>query len=396
VKNCDIAIIGGGLVGASLALAVQYFFAGRCPRMTLIEPFAPDTDHQPSFDARCTVLSFGSRLIYQTLGLWPKLCERAQPVEHIEVSSQGSFGRTSLAAAQEKVPALGYVVENAWLGHCLWQALENSVFVQRLCPAQVVRMQAHGKGFYLHVNDGQVVDTPLAVLADGGRSGLREQLGIAQSSRDYRQSAIIASLSASMPHQNRAFERFGKTGPLALLPLAKNRLALVWSRRTEDAEHLLQLAPDDFLNELQDTFGWGLGSFSALGRRHAYPLELALAGEQVRPHLVLLGNAAHRLHPIAGQGYNLSLRDAFTLAETLAHSQEAPGSLATLQRFARRQRLDQQLTVTLSDRLPPLFASQQPLLRALYGPGLLALDLAPTLKSAFARQTMGLAAHQTY
>jgi len=391
VDNCDIAIIGGGLVGASLALAVEHLFAGRCPRITLIEPFAAGSDYQPSFDARCTVLSYGSRLIYQKLGLWPELAELAQPIERIEVSVQGQFGRTSLEAGREKVPALGYVVENAWLGHCLWRALESSATIDRLCPAEVIKMQPHRAGFYLELKDGQTVDTKLAVLADGGRSNLREQLGIAQTGKDYRQSAIIANLSTSAPHQNRAFERFGKDGPLALLPLVKNRLTLVWSRTTEEAERLLQVNPADFLSQLQAVFGGALGTFSELGRRHSYPLQLELAREQVRPHLVVLGNAAHRLHPIAGQGYNLSLRDAFTLAETLAQSAAPLGQLATLQRFVHRQRLDQQLTITLSDRLPRLFAHPHPLLAVLRGLGLVALDLAPAAKSAFARQMMGLA-----
>ncbi|KXU33939.1 2-octaprenyl-6-methoxyphenyl hydroxylase [Ventosimonas gracilis] len=391
MKSCDIAIIGGGLVGASLALAVQYFFKQRCPRIALIEPFAAGSDYQPSFDARCTALSYGSRLIYQKLGLWPELSELVQPIERIEVSAQGSFGRTCLEAVREKVPALGYVVENAWLGHCLWQKLESCANIERICPAEVIKLKPHRAGFYLELKDGQSVDTQLAVLADGGRSNLREQLGIALSRKDYQQSAVIANLSTSEPHQNRAFEHFGKDGPLALLPLAKNRLALVWSRSTEEAERLLQVSHADFLSRLQAVFGDALGTFTELGARHSYPLQLELAREQVRSHLVVLGNAAHRLHPIAGQGYNLSLRDAFTLAETLAQSETPLGSLAPLQRFVRRQRLDQQLTIASSDRLPRLFAHQHPLLAALRGLGLAALDLAPAAKSAFARQMMGLA-----
>jgi len=392
VDKVELAIIGGGLVGASLALAVEHLFQERCPRIALIEPFAAGSDYQPSFDARCTVLSFGSRLIYQKLGLWPELAELAQPIERIEVSTQGEFGRTCLEAAKEKVPALGYVVENAWLGHCLWQALESAPAIYRLCPAEVIKMQPHAKGFYLHLKDGQTLDTPLAVLADGGRSNLREQLGIAQTTKDYGQSAVIANLSASQVEQNRsAFERFGKTGPLALLPLAKNRLALVWSLPNEEAKRLLAAQPADFLDELQTVFGWQLGAFTDLGSRHSYPLELALTREQVRSHLVVLGNAAHRLHPIAGQGYNLSLRDAVSLAETLAQSDQPLGSLAPLQGFAKRQQLDQQLTVSLSDQLPRLFASHNPLLAKLRGLGLFALDLAPTAKTAFARQAMGLA-----
>ena len=313
MSRVQLAIIGGGLVGASLALALQAGARARGWRILLVEPFAPGNDYQPSYDARSSALSQGSRLIFERLGVWPQLAERAEAITQIQVSDQGRFGATRLSAADEGVPALGYVLENAWMGHCLWKALDPAV-VEWRCPAEVTRLEALGDGYRLHLNDDTSLDCDLAVLADGGRSGLREQLGIAVRHTPYDQCALIANVTPAEPHGGQAFERFTEQGPLALLPLSDNRCALVWTRPPVDAERLHQLPERAFLGELQQAFGYRLGSLRQVGARHLYPLALVEAREQVRPHLVLLGNAAHSLHPVAGQGFNLSLRDAQTLA----------------------------------------------------------------------------------
>ena len=287
------------------------------------------------------------------------------------------------------MPALGYVVENAWLGQCLWQALDAEV-VEWRCPAEVTALQALGDGYRLTLNDGSQLDCDLAVLADGGRSGLREQLGIAVKTTPYGQSALIANISTAEAHQGQAFERFTDDGPMALLPLSENRSALVWTRQGGDAQRLAALPDREFLAELQQVFGYRLGALTQVGARHLYPLSLIEASEQVRPHLVVLGNAAHSLHPIAGQGYNLSLRDTLALAEALLDSPATPGDFAVLQDYLRRQRLDQQLTVGFSDQVTRLFSTAQPLLVAGRNLGLLGLDLLPPAKHWFARQAMGL------
>lgn len=387
--RASLAIIGGGLVGASLALALQAGAKARGWRIVLIEPFAPGDSYQPSYDARSTALSFGSRQIYERLGLWSRLEPRAQAIRNIHVSDRGRFAATRLSAEEEGVPALGYVAENAWLGHCLWQALDPEVVSWR-CPAEVSRLDALGDGYRLVLGDGSSLDCDLAVLADGGRSGLREQLGIGVTQVPYRQSALIANLTPDLAHGGEAFERFTDEGPLALLPLADNRCALVWTRPCADAERLAGLSDGDFLGELQQAFGYRLGALRQVGARHLYPLALIEAQEQVRPHLVVLGNAAHSLHPIAGQGYNLSLRDAQALAETLLQSPALPGDFATLQRYCARQRQDQQLTVGFSDQVMRLFGRTDPLLAAGRNLGLLGLDLLPPAKRWFARQAMGL------
>lgn len=389
MPRVQLAIIGGGLVGASLALALQETARQRGWRIALIEPFAPGSAYQPSYDARCTALSYGSRLIYERLGLWQAIAQRAEAIQQIHVSDRGRFGATRLQAIEEGVPALGYVVENAWIGHCLWQALDGEV-VQWHCPAEVTALQRLDDGYRLSLGDGARLDCDLAVLADGGRSGLREQLGIGVSHRPYGQSALIANITPLEAHRGQAFERFTDDGPMALLPLTDNRCALVWTRADADAERLLKLSEAAFLGELQQAFGYRLGALRRVGARHRYPLALVEAAEQVRPHLVVLGNAAHSLHPIAGQGYNLSLRDTLALAEVLQAGSAPLGDFATLQGYLQRQRLDQQLTLGFSDRVTRLFSNAQPLLTAGRNLGLLGLDLLPPAKRWFARQAMGL------
>lgn len=394
MSRAHIAIIGGGLVGASLALALQAGAKARGWSIVLIEPFAPGDTYQPSYDARSTALSYGTQQIYQRLGIWSQVTARAEPILHIHVSDRGRFAAARLSAQEEGVPALGYVAENAWLGHCLWQALDPEVVTWR-CPAEVVAMQAiqtaEGRsGYRLTLNDETLLDCDLAVLADGGRSSLREQLGITVKNTAYQQSALIANISISKPHGGLAFERFTDEGPVALLPLSDNRSALIWTRPGDDAQRLLALDDRSFLAELQSLFGYRLGALRQVGARHVYPLSLVEAQEQVRANLVVLGNAAHSLHPIAGQGYNLALRDTEALAEALLAGPDVPGDFATLQQYLARQQLDQSLTVGFSDRVTRLFSTAEPLLATGRNLGLLGLDLLPPAKRWFARQAMGI------
>ena len=384
-----LAIIGGGLVGASLALALQKGAKARGWTIELIEPFEPGSEYQPSYDARSTALSYGTRLIYQRLGVWEQIAQRAEPITQIQVSDRGRAGAARLDAKTEHVPALGYVVENAWIGHCLWQVLDDEVVVRR-CPAEVERMQAVVDVFRLTLTDGKQLDCNLAVLADGGRSALREQLGIDIKRTPYGQTALIANVTPGKPHGGNAFERFTDEGPMALLPLPDNRCALVWTRPEQDAARLVALSEAEFLGELQQAFGYRLGGFQQVGARHLYPLELIEAEEQVRSSLVVLGNAAHSLHPIAGQGYNLSLRDTEALAAALLASPARLGDLAVLQAYHRQQRSDQWLTVGFSDRVTQLFGDSGNLSVAGRNLGLLGLDLLPPAKTWFARQAMGL------
>lgn len=389
MSRFNLAIVGGGLVGASLALALQAGAKARGWRILMIEPFAPGDTYQPSYDARCSALSFGTRQIYERLGLWQAIARRAEAIREIHVSDKGRPGATRLAASEEGVAALGYVVENAWLGQCLWQGLDRDVVTWR-CPAEVTRLQAITGGYRLTLNDDTQVECDLAVLADGGRSQLREQLGIGVRTRPYDQSALIANVSFSDGHRGQAFERFTDDGPMALLPLPENRCALVWTRRGMEAQSLVDLSDAQFLSKLQEVFGYRLGALRQVGARLLYPLALVEAEEQVRPHLVVLGNAAHSLHPIAGQGFNLSLRDVQSLAQAVLESDLPLGAFATLLAYQAAQLRDQQLTIGFSDSVTRLFGTGTPLITAGRNLGLLGLDLMPPLKSWFARQAMGL------
>lgn len=389
LMKADIAIVGGGLVGASLALALQAGARQRGWRIVLVEPYPPGEGYQPSYDARSSALSFGSRRIYERLGVWSAIEQRAQPITHIHVSDRGRFGAARLDAADEGVPALGYVVENAWIGHCLWQALDQDV-IHWCAPAEVTGASPTESGYQLTLGDGTTLDASLVVLADGGRSSLRDQLGIEAKRIVYDQHALIANVTTREPHGGQAFERFSKHGPMALLPLADNRSALVWTRPPADAHRLQGCAEQLFLSELQQAFGYRLGAFTQVGARYVYPLELVESTEQVRAHLVVLGNAAHSLHPVAGQGFNLSLRDTQVLAEVLLGDDAGPGAFTTLQHYYARQRQDQQLTVGFSHHLTQLFTRRESAVIAGRNLGLLALDLLPPAKHWFARQAMGL------
>ena len=394
MSRVQIAIIGGGLVGASLALALQAGARERQWKIVLIEPYAPGDSYQPSYDARASALSFGSQQIYQSLGLWDAIAPRAEAIQDIHISDRGRFAAARINAKEEGVAALGYVVENAWLGHCLWAALDSAI-VEWRCPARVEQMHSLPDGYRLELDDGSSLECDLAILADGGRSGLREQLGIYAQHNPYGQTALISNISSAKPHQGMAFERFTDDGPMALLPLPENRSVLIWTREPEEAQRLYALPDQQFLQELQACFGYRLGAIEQVGRRHLYPLSLIQSSEQVRANLVVLGNAAHSLHPVAGQGYNLSLRDSMALADCLLAGPNTPGDLATLQSFQQQQQLDQELTIGFSDRVTRLFSNAKPVLAGGRNLGLLGLDLFPPAKHWFARQAMGLGVRRT-
>ncbi|SFC32367.1 2-octaprenyl-6-methoxyphenol hydroxylase [Marinospirillum celere] len=406
----DIALIGGGLVGASLALALQPLAERQGLKVTLLESHppstqAPEKDWQPSFDARSSAISWGTRLIYERLGLWENLEPHAYPIKHIQVSDRGYLGSTQLDHQEQGTQALGYVVPNAWLGKNLWAALQqvNHQHLEILAPAEVERVSfpspeaaeviAHLEGQPLRIK------ARLVVVADGGRSGLKQQLGIADQVHDYEQTALIANLRVSKPHQGWAYERFASDGALALLPLQANEMALVWTRPKNEADPLVHLPEQEFLEALQKAFGKRAGRFQQVGERFAYPLKKIRAQEQVRSNLVVLGNAAHYLHPVAGQGYNLAIRGVMSLAASLlqaaikaenAGQPFHPGSLAPLQAWQEQRLPDQDAVVGFSHGLIALFANSQPLLGHARASGLIGLNLFSPARRWLARKAMGL------
>ena len=392
----SLNIVGGGMGGASLALALQDCARQSGWRIRLIEAQPPvKGGWQPSYDNRSTALSHGSRRLFERLGIWDELARRAEPIQHIHVSDRGHPGSARMHASEEGVPALGYIVENAWLGEVLLGNLDHQA-IEWLAPARVAHARAQPGGYQLdlQVPDGsRQLDCDLLVIADGGRSGLLDQLGIHRKVNPYQQVAVIANITSANGHGGVAYERFTDTGPLALLPLSGQRSALVWTLAVDVAEEVARLPDEAFLQRLQAAFGFRMGALTKVGERASYPLNLIEAEEQIRSHLVVLGNAAHSLHPIAGQGFNLSLRDAMGLADSLIRAQreqQHPGSLRVLQGYLDGQRGDQQATVAFSHYLTRLFSNQQPLLVAGRNLGLLGMDLLPPLKTRLARQGMGL------
>lgn len=392
----SLNIVGGGMVGASLALALQDCARQSGWAIRLIEAQPPvEGGWQPSYDNRSTALSHGSRRLFERLGIWQELARRAEPIRQIHVSDRGHPGSARMHAEQEGVPALGYIVENAWLGEVLLGNLDRRA-IEWVAPARVAHARPHPGGYQLdlQVPGGTCqLESDLLVIADGGRSGLLDQLGIHRRVNPYQQVAVIANVTTANGHAGVAYERFTETGPLALLPLSGQRSALVWTLAVDVAEEVAQLPDEAFLERLQAAFGFRMGALLRVGERASYPLNLIEAEEQVRSNLVVLGNAAHSLHPIAGQGFNLSLRDAMALADQLQRAWREghhPGSLSVLQRYLDGQRGDQAATVAFSHYLTQLFSNRNPVLVAGRNAGLLAMDLLPPLKTRLARQGMGL------
>ena len=393
-NSYDIVIVGGGMVGVSLALLLEDQHDWR---ILLIEAQtingSAETTYSPSFDARSTALSWSTRRIYQTMGLWSELEPFVSKINQIHVSDRGHIGLTRIDAQTVDVDALGYVVENQRLGTALLNKLHSSQ-VEFRSATRIQAVKPLLSGMQLTFDDRDTVDAKLLVVADGAGSSTADMLGISSHSKAYQQSGIIANISLGKPHQGVAYERFTDQGPLALLPLShfqgRPRSALVWTLPIDQADILMQADDEVFLTALQERFGYRLGTFEAVGERLSYPLALTTASEQVRSNLAVMGNAAHSLHPVAGQGFNLSLRDAASLADTLADAPQAIGELLTLQRYQRKQATDQRNTLLFTDSLPKVFGLSSALVAMGRNSGLVAMDLVAPLREQFARFGTGM------
>ena len=404
----DIVIVGGGMVGASLALCLSQQLSAQT-RIMLVESFPfPEQNEQwqknysPSFDARSTALSYSSRIIYEHLGLWSILAARLCPINAIHVSDRGHIGSAALHAQDTAWDALGYVVENAWLGQILIRQLQIEHRIELVSPATVSAVTPVAGAIKINVLENEQpyqLTAKLLVVADGANSSLRQKLGIATNCRDYKQQALIANVGLQQHHDHWAFERFTDTGPMAMLPLldgadGEHRSALVWTLPAQRAEYLQACEDAEFLMALQQRFGSRLGAITHVGERFCYPLKLVEAKEQVRSNIVIMGNAAHSLHPVAGQGFNLALRDVAHLSACLSAAQKqgrAIGDLEVLLNYEQQQKLDQKITIGFSDKITELFANQNPLVSLARNMGLLAMDLVPELKDSFVSHAAGQA-----
>lgn len=402
-KKFDIAIIGGGMVGASLALLLAEQKPNWQIALLEAQTFADvdQTQFQPSFDSRSTAIAQGSVEVLRELGVWENLAKHATVISQVHVSDAGHFMGGLIDASTYDLDAVGYVIPNAWIGRVLLAQLRTKTNIHLFAPVRVEKLIPQQAGAQLIVKSGDdafELTTKLAVVADGGDSPLRKSLGIDSNTKDYGQTALIANIAYSEAHRGVAYERFTAQGPLALLPLGESATAkesaLVLTLPRDQAADIIELSDEEFLQHLQTRFGHRLGKFTRVSQRHAYELKLVTASEQIRSHIVLVGNAAHFLHPVAGQGFNLSLRDCVCLVDALIQGEAAGkqiGELSVLQDYLDRQALDQTLTIEFSDKLVRMFSSSSLPLIALRHLGFVGLDLLPAVKSQFAAQTMGTA-----
>ncbi len=397
-----LVIAGGGMVGMSLALLLDRA-APPSLRITLVEGAElPSADasfetYHPSFDARSTALSYSTAEIYRRLGLWDELLPGLGPIRSIHVSRRGRPGSTRLLAEEQNWEALGWVVENPCLGRCLLAAVRKSSRLELLCPRRVLGASAEAGGMRARLDGDEEIHCDLLVIADGAESALRDSLGFLTRRKSYGQDALVTNLAFERNHLGCAYERFTASGPLALLPLpataqAASRMALVWTLPPEEARELALASEAEFSAALLDAFGERLGQVQRVGSRHAYPLALTEALEQARRGCVVLGNAAHALHPVAGQGFNLALRDASALAESILGAGDAIGDTRHLNAYATDRSRDQEQTIFASDSLPALFMFSDPVFSLGRDLALAGLDLFPALRREFVQQAAGMAA----
>lgn len=355
----SIIIVGGGMAGATLALAISHLTQGKLP-VHLIEAQMPEMKAHPGFDARAIALAQGTCEQLTRLGVWPAIADCATAIHSVHVSDRGHAGFTTLNAADYHIPALGHVVELHDIGLRLFALLKKAPSVTLHCPQRVSTFQRDINNVSVTLTDGTRLEGQLLVAADGSRSSLAAGCGIVWQKHDYQQIAVIANVTTSLPHGGRAFERFTDQGPLAMLPMSDGRCSLVWCHHAALRQQVEGWSEAEFCQQLQRVFGWRLGRITHVGARHHYPLALSVAAQTVSHRLALVGNAAQTLHPIAGQGFNLALRDVMSLAENLAaavaKNQDA-GSYPVLAAYQQQRARDKAMTIGMTDGLVTLFAN---------------------------------------
>ncbi|MGL6262014.1 2-octaprenyl-6-methoxyphenyl hydroxylase [Vibrio sp. WXL210] len=395
VKQFDIVISGGAMAGATLALALNHALAGKVS-IAIVESYQVDHTQHPGFDARAIALAHGTVEILRGYQLWESIQDKATAIKHIHVSDRAHLGMTEIASDDIPVPALGYVVELADVGHAFHQLISLAPNIELLCPDAISQITRHSDYVALDLDSGESLETKLLVSADGADSDCCAMLNLAQECVDFNQSAIIANIVCQQPHQNRAFERFTEHGPVALLPMTDNRMSLVWCLPPEQIDSVMKLGDEAFLHQLQQAFGWRLGALTATGQRSAYPLMLRYREQIVSHRFAVVGNAAQALHPIAGQGFNLGIRDVASLVDEIAAAYHSGlddlGDYSILSTYQARRGYDRTATMALTSGLVRLFSNDWWSTRLGRNLGLLAADNLPPLKQPLLQRTLGLVA----
>ena len=388
-RICDIAIVGGGLAGASLAIALSPLGYD----IKVIEAVAFKASEQPSYDDRTLAMSHSSCRILSATGLWDKLEDDATAIRKIFVSELDRPGRMVLDAAELDLSEFGHVVEARRFGAIVTAQLVQTENIEIISPARVVGIDPGEQKATLQLESdhgSEALEARLVVAADGANSFIRTYLNIPTESRDYQQTAVICNITPEQAHGGRAYECLTQTGPFAVLPHTGMRCGLVWSVASDEAQGLLDLDDATFLSRANDRFGDHLGAFLKAGKRTAYPLKLVRAKEDVRERVVVLGNAAHAIHPVGAQGFNLALRDVAVLAEILADDADSdPGQSVLLNQYSHWRKQDQRETIATSDGITRLFAHPSMLAAGLRTSGLIAHALLPSLRRKSAIHAMG-------
>ncbi|HHG3591724.1 TPA: 2-octaprenyl-6-methoxyphenyl hydroxylase [Vibrio parahaemolyticus] len=389
MKQYDVVIAGGAMAGATLALAIEHLSRGAL-RIAVVEPFKAQSDQHPGFDSRSIALSYGTVNLLRHLELWSAIEPFSTPIEHIHVSDRSHAGMTDITKHDVGVEALGYVVELADVGRVYQELLTHSTAIDLYCPDSAKHITRTQENVTLELASGELLNAKLLVAADGAVSQCCQQIGLELSEHDFDQVAVIANIVTQEPHQGRAFERFTENGPVALLPMSDNRMSLVWCLRPDDAQIVMELSESEFLERLQQDFGWRLGAMQKVGLRASYPLLLRHRKQNISHRFAIVGNAAQTLHPIAGQGFNLGIRDVVTLAEELVKQGEDVGRYQGLIRFSQRREADRNETIWLTSSLVHVFSNDLLAMRIGRNTALAAMDNLSIFKQPLLRHTLGL------
>ena len=393
-QDYDLVIAGGGLAGNCLALALK----DTGLRIAIVEANTREQLHTSPAGDRALALAAGTVMMLETLGIWQGISHAATAIKQIHISDRGHFGKTRLSAQKEHVDALGYVITARDIETHVANLVSEAA-IELISPARVVGLMSGNQEICISLKQGNEslnVSAGLLVGADGGLSSVRKLLDIAQHMTEYGQTALVTTVKSTIPNKNTAFERFTASGPLALLPVAKNHCAVVWTRTDEDAKALMLGSEADFLAELQQCFGFKLGELSLTAPRRAFPLSLIRAEKMVAGRAVIIGNAVHQLHPVAGQGFNLGLRDVVNLAEMLITQHEQNKDIGTddfLKKYAISRKKDHDRTIGFTDAVVKIFSNEWLALAAARNIGLALLDHIPVAKTLLTRHAMGLAGH---
>ncbi|NOR71193.1 MAG: 2-octaprenyl-6-methoxyphenyl hydroxylase [Methylomarinum sp.] len=388
----DVLIVGGGLAGNCLALALK----DSGLHIALIEASTREQLHDSPAGDRALALSAGTIKLLQAINAWKGIESKATAIKDIHISDQGHFGKSRLSAKKQGVDALGYVISARDIEDHVAELVEQTEITQ-ICPARVVGLMSGSEpvNVSLKQNEQSInLTAKLVIGADGGQSSVRRLLDISQQQTDYGQTALVTTVKSSLPHNNVAFERFTASGPLAMLPINNEECSVVWTRTHEQADDLMSSSEENFIEQLQDCFGYSLGQLTLTAPRRAFPLSLIRADRMTSGRSVIIGNAVHQLHPVAGQGFNLGMRDVVQLAEMLIeqHLKNADvGDAQFLKHYAETRQKDHDQTIGFTSNLVKIFSSDWLPMAAARSISLAVMDHLPFAKSALAKHAMGLA-----